>query len=88
MKVEKLDSLKFLFKDNLLNKTQEINPLFSVDNIEYQKNYRQDIISSENISFTIKNKDLKDFLVYTFKPIFNMVWESSEKNWPSDNIGR
>ena len=34
----------------------------------------------------IKNKNLNDFLIYTFKPLFNKVWESSEKNWPSDNI--
>ena len=59
MKVEKFDSLKLLFKDNLLNKTLENNPLFSISNIEYQKNYREDIISSENISFAIKNTDLK-----------------------------
>ena len=64
MKVEKFDSLKLLFKDNLLNKTLENNPLFSISNIEYQKNYREDIISSENISFAIKNTDLKSLYVF------------------------
>jgi hypothetical protein len=55
---------------------------FSANQLKKQINFRFDRLKQ------IKNKDLKDFLVYTFKPIFNKVWESSEKNWPSDNIRR
>lgn len=35
-----------------------------------------------------KNKDLNEFLINTFKPLFNKVWESSEKNWPSNNLDK
>jgi len=83
MKVEKLDSLKLLFKDNLLHKTLENNPLFSIDNIEYQKNYRTDIISSENISFAIKNTDLKFLYVFVaYKHTTNSGMEFSNYGLP------
>lgn len=83
MKVEKLDSLKLLFNDNLLHKTLENNPLFSIDNIEYQKNYRTDIISSENISFAIKNTDLKFLYVFVaYKHITNSGMEFSNYGLP------
>ena len=45
-----------------------------------QINYRFDRLSK------VKNKDLHDFLVFTFKPLFSKVWASSERNWPSDNL--
>ena len=45
-----------------------------------QINYRFDRLSK------VKNKDLHDFLVSTFKPLFSKVWESSKRNWPSDNL--
>jgi len=64
MKIEKLDSLELLFKDPIIQNYLEYNPLFSIDNIEYQKHYRTDIISSENISFAIKNTDLKFLYVF------------------------
>ena len=64
MKIEKLDSLELLFKDPIIQNYLENNPLFSIDNLEYQKNYRTDIISSEDISFTIKNTDLKFFYIF------------------------
>jgi len=32
------------------------------------------------------NKDLKEFLVFTFEPLLKKVWEDSEKNWPSNNL--
>jgi thiamine kinase-like enzyme len=45
-----------------------------------QINYRFDRLSK------VKNKDLHDFLVFTFKPLFIKVWANSERNWPSDNL--
>ena len=45
-----------------------------------QINYRFDRLSK------VKNKDLHDFLVFTFKPLFSKVWARSEQNWPSDNL--
>jgi hypothetical protein len=83
MKVEKLESLKLLFEGNLLQKTIENNPLFSIDNIEYQKNYRTDIISSEDISFTIKNTDLKFLYVFVaYKHTTNSGMEFSNYGLP------
>ncbi|WP_445721062.1 hypothetical protein [Flavobacterium sp.] len=64
MKVVNLLTLTELFNNNLLQKSLEYNPLFSLENIEYQKYYRTDIISSENISFAIKNQDLKFLYVF------------------------
>ena len=32
------------------------------------------------------NKDLNEFLVYTFKPLLREVWDYSEINWPSENL--
>jgi len=34
----------------------------------------------------VKNKDLHDFLVSTFKSLFSKACARSERNWPSDNI--
>ena len=64
MKIEKLESLELLFRDPIIQNYLEKNPLFSIDNIEYQKHYRTDIISSEDISFAIKNKDLKFLYIF------------------------
>ena len=33
-----------------------------------------------------KNKDLNEFLVNTFKPLFKEVLKFSEKNWPGNNL--
>ena len=64
MKIEKLESLELLFSDPIIQNYLEKNPLFSIENIVYQKHYRTDIISSEDISFSIKNKDLKFLYVF------------------------
>jgi hypothetical protein len=53
---------------------------FSARQLIKQINFRFDRLLKAN------NKDLNDFLVYTFKPLLSKVWESSEKNWPSDNL--
>ncbi|MDC1462616.1 hypothetical protein N8382_08910, partial [Polaribacter sp.] len=70
MKVEKVDSLESLFKNHITHKYLENNPLFSIENIEYQKHYRTDIVSSENLSFAIRNADIEllfVFIVYKHK---------------------
>jgi hypothetical protein len=70
MKIEKLDSLESLFKNHITHKYLENNPLFSIENIEYQKHYRTDIVSSENLSFAIRNADIEllfVFIVYKHK---------------------
>ena len=52
----------------------------SANQLFTQINYRFDRLSK------VKNKDLHDFLFFTFKPLFSKVWESSKRIWPSDNL--
>ena len=73
--IENIQNLKG--KDS---RSQASEACFSAQQLIKQINSRFDKL------LMIKNKNLNDFLIYTFKPLFNKVWESSEKNWPSNNL--
>jgi hypothetical protein len=60
--------------------SQASEACFSAKQLIKQINFRLDRL------LTIKNKNLNDFLIYTFKPLLSKVWEEAEKNWPSDNL--
>jgi len=60
--------------------TQASEACFSAKQLINQINFRFDRLLS------IKNKNLNDFLIYTFEPLLRKVWKDAEKNWPSDNL--
>jgi hypothetical protein len=60
--------------------SQASEACFSAKQLLTQINYRFDRL------LKIKNKDLNDFLILTFKPLLSKVWGNTEKNWPIDNL--
>jgi len=62
--------------------SQASEACFSARQLKKQIDYRFDRL------LKTKNKDLNDFLIFTFKPLLIKVWGRSEKNWPSDNIDK
>jgi len=73
--IENLQSIKS--KESL---SQASEACFSAKQLVKQINFRFDRL------LKIKNKDLNDFLTFTFKPLLSKVWDNSKKNWPSDNL--